>query len=166
MRYFIDCEFNSFGGDILSIAIVPENGTPLYLALPQEDIDLLVATKKVNPWVAEYVLPVMTANGLSPEHIAYAKWGDRLQQLLSGDDDIIFVADWPEDIAHLMNVMMVSPGKMINLPSFKTEMHRVDAHYINLAGAVRHNALWDALSLKNLYLQAADSIHQPLALSA
>ena len=166
MRYFIDCEFNSFGGDILSLAIVPEHGTPLYLALPKEEISLLIATKKIDPWVSEYVLPVMTANGLSPEHVKRENWSDRLERLLQGDDDITFVADWPEDISHLMSVMMPSPGKMINIPSFKTEMHRVDAYYINLPGAVRHNALWDALSLKNLYLQTAGDFVSPLQMTA
>ncbi|ACT58984.1 hypothetical protein [Hirschia baltica] len=152
MRYFVDCEFNSFGGEIISIAIAPEHGTPLYLALPKAEINTLVSSDKIDPWVADYVLPVISANGLSPTHMDRAQWGMELQRLLRGDNNIIFVADWPEDISHLMNIMMISPGSMINLPSFNVEMRRVDAYFTNLEGAVRHNALWDALSLRNFYL--------------
>lgn len=161
LRYFIDCEFNSFGGEVISLAVAPEHGAPLYLALPQEELNALSESGKIDPWVADYVLPVLSANGLSPKHMDKRKWGHELQRLLRGDDDIVFVADWPEDIAHLMQVMMVAPGAMINLPAFQVEMRRVDAYFINLVGAVRHNALWDALSLRNLYQCENGTAEQP-----
>ncbi len=151
MRYFVDCEFNGFGGELLSIAIVSEEGDSLYLAIPKSQITKMRTDGSLDHWVADHVLPVMSANGLSPKHMDRAKWGFELQRLLRGDSEITFVADWPEDISHLMQIMMVGRGGMINLPVFNVEMRRVDAYYVNLAGAVRHNALWDAMSLKNLY---------------
>ncbi|MFC7290857.1 hypothetical protein [Hirschia litorea] len=163
MRYFVDCEFNSFGGDVLSIAIAPEHGKPLYLARPKNEIAALVREDKIDPWVVDYVLPVISANGLSPTYVDRSQWGLELQRFLRGDTDIVFVADWPEDIAHLMQVMMIAPGGMINLPCFKVEMRRVDAYFTNLEGAVRHNALWDALSLRNLYLMENGELPAPMA---
>lgn len=37
MKLFIDCEFNEFGGDLLSMAIVSENGDEFYEVLNLEN---------------------------------------------------------------------------------------------------------------------------------
>ena len=52
MRYFLDVEFNGFGGDLISLALVPEDHTtePFYEALPCAD---------AVPWVAGHVIPVL-----------------------------------------------------------------------------------------------------------
>ena len=53
MRYFLDVEFNGFGGPLISLALVPEDpdAAPFYEALP---------CPKPDVWVAAHVLPVCT----------------------------------------------------------------------------------------------------------
>ncbi|MEJ5976475.1 hypothetical protein WG901_07505 [Novosphingobium sp. PS1R-30] len=52
MRYFLDAEYNGFGGELISIALVPEDEAtaPFYAAL---------VCAAPTPWVAEHVLPML-----------------------------------------------------------------------------------------------------------
>lgn len=151
MRYYIDSEFNGFGGEIISFAIVSDNGDSLYLARPKNELQDLNKTSGLAPWVNENVIPVMSINGATPKWLPLNMWYLELQRFLQHDYDITIVADWPEDVTHFMNLLMISPGRMIKIPAFSVEVRRVDAYYANLCGAVRHNALWDARSLRHLY---------------
>ena len=50
MRYFLDTEFNGFGGELISLALVPEHGHDEYYAvLPLPD--------ELHPWVERNVVP-------------------------------------------------------------------------------------------------------------
>jgi hypothetical protein len=49
VRYFLDTEFNGFGGGLLSLALVPEDGTEFYATLACDE-DML-------PWVERNVVP-------------------------------------------------------------------------------------------------------------
>jgi hypothetical protein len=52
MRYFIDVEFNGFGGPLISLALAPEDpeAVPFYEAL---------LCDQPEAWVAEHVMPVL-----------------------------------------------------------------------------------------------------------
>ena len=52
MRYFIDAEFNGFGGQLISLALVPEDeeAVPFYEVL---------ACANTNSWVIDHVVPVL-----------------------------------------------------------------------------------------------------------
>ena len=53
MRYFLDCEYNGFGGALLSMALVPEDGgEELYLTFD--------CAGPIDLWVERNVLPFMT----------------------------------------------------------------------------------------------------------
>ena len=56
MRYFLDTEFNGFGGALISLALVPEaeGAPPFYAALD---------CPEPTEWVAAHVLPVL---GIAP----------------------------------------------------------------------------------------------------
>ena len=51
MRYFLDTEFNGFGGALLSLALVPEDGQEFYVTLECDD--------PVFPWVERNVVPYL-----------------------------------------------------------------------------------------------------------
>nr|MBA4771246.1 hypothetical protein [Sphingobium sp.] len=52
MRYFLDTEFNGFGGTLISVALVPEHGDQeFYVSLPLPD--------EIEPWVAKHVIPYL-----------------------------------------------------------------------------------------------------------
>lgn len=139
MRYYLDCEFDGYGGDLISLALVSEAGPSLYLVFEgYED--------SCDEWVIEHVLPVV------PLPLAiYAKRDGaqtELTDFFRGDACPIIVTDWPDDVAYLCTLMLTGPGTMIDIPRISFEIHRVDAYPTDLPGAVQHNAWWDAKALQ------------------
>jgi hypothetical protein len=51
VRYFLDTEFNGFGGALLSLALVPEDGEEFYATL--------ACKEGLVPWVEQNVLPFL-----------------------------------------------------------------------------------------------------------
>src|SRR3546814_5579366 len=61
MRYFLDTEYNGFGGELISLALVPEHGDQEYYAvLPLPD--------EIHPWVERNVVPYL--GSVPPGHHA------------------------------------------------------------------------------------------------
>lgn len=151
-RYYLDCEFNGAGGELLSMALRREGGGGLYW--------INGWTRQVHdPWVAENVIPILR------DCPAEAIIGDLSELpgaiehcfLAWGDLDPIIVTDWPDDIKYFAESVLTGPGTMIRLRSLRIEMHRVDAYPTTLMGAVQHNAWWDALALEHRLLGAGDA---------
>jgi hypothetical protein len=97
MRYFLDAEFNGFGGQLISLALLPQDPgeNSFYAALPcVEPID----------WVVQNVMPVLRTHPISrPEMMA------KLATYLIEASDPVVIADWPEDIAQLALLMISGP---------------------------------------------------------
>jgi hypothetical protein len=148
MKYYIDCEFDGMGGPLLSMALVSETGKSLYAVMN--------FTAK-EPWVLENVVPLMVdcplnqiqfcRLGAEPSDLAHM-----LQSYFLSDADPYVVADWPDDITYLCQAMLTGPGTMINVPGMKFAIKRVDAYPTTLKGAVQHNAWWDAMALRALFV--------------
>jgi hypothetical protein len=110
MRYFMDTEYNGFGGQLISLALVPEDekAVPFYEAL---------ACTNPNSWVIDHVVPVLQKQPVSrPEMIA------KLTAYLQLDSEPVVTADWPEDIAHLALLMLTGPGWRMPLPRLIIEL--------------------------------------------
>jgi hypothetical protein len=136
VRYFLDAEFNGFGGDLVSLALVPEDaGLPPFY----EAVDCAVPT----PWVAEHVLPVLRTTPLSRAEVA-----DRFAEYLIDDEYPLLVADWPEDIAHAARLLITGPGQMKPIRSLRFQL--VDPVIIGVGDAneTPHNAFSDAAALR------------------
>ena len=140
MRYFLDTEFNGFGGELITIALVPEDGDvpPFYEAIECE---------MPTAWVSEHVLPVLATKPLRREEVAY-----RFAQFLLDDEDPVLIADWPEDIAHAARLLVTGPGKMSPVRCVRFEL--IDPLIIGPGepAAVPHNALHDAEALRRTLL--------------
>jgi len=130
MKIYIDTEFNEFKGELISMALVAQDGSEFYEVLPCD-----------NPgaWVAKNVMPILNKDPVS-EHIFKMK----LYGFLSGYDNIHFIADWPDDIKYLCEAVITGPGMMMNIPSFTCEVRR-DLSTAN--SKLLHNALEDARAL-------------------
>lgn len=140
MRYFLDVEFNGFGGQLISLALVPEEQqvAPFYEALP---------CAQPEAWVAEHVLPVLRTQPVSrPEMIA------KLATYLGSDEEPVIIADWPEDIAHLALLMVTGPGW--RTPAPRTIFELLDLPLFDSAALseVPHNACHDAIALRTYVL--------------
>ncbi|WP_068072859.1 hypothetical protein [Novosphingobium lentum] len=140
MRYFLDTEFNGFGGDLISIALVPEDEAvePFYEA---------VACSDPTPWVAEHVLPVLATRSLTRGELA-----DRFAHYLIDDERPLLVADWPEDIAHALRLLITGPGQMVPIRSIRFELVDPGIMGPGVPGAVPHNAFHDAVALRAMVL--------------
>ena len=143
MRYFLDTEFNGFGGALLSVALVPEDGEEFYATLAMDD--------DVLPWVERNVVPFL-------DHVPQALQSPRLSQrdaaielshYLSVDPAPVIVADWPEDIAQFCNLLMTGPGEMVPVPALTFQLVPLGGYSTAANSAVPHNALHDARALKD-----------------
>jgi hypothetical protein len=148
MRYYLDTEFNEFGGDLISLALVRDDGESLYLVYP----DL----EEYGPWVKDNVVPILWSipsplTGMAYKLEDHGEGAYRIQEFLHGDPHPVILTDWPDDIRYFCQAIITGPGMMINTgPSIVFQMVRVDAYPTTLEGAVQHNAWWDAMALREL----------------
>lgn len=130
MRVYIDTEFNEFKGELISMALVAEDGNEFYEVL-----------HCANPgsWVAKHVMPILDKKPVSLEIFQ-----SKLQQFLFQYERIQLIADWAEDIKHFCQVLITAPGQCLNFPPIVMEIRR------DLSSAdskVPHNALHDARAI-------------------
>lgn len=140
MRYFLDAEYNGFGGELISLALVPEDeGWPFfYEALP---------CPRPTVWVAEHVLPVLAVAPLSQ-----AEFASRFARFLIDDEAPLLVADWPEDIAHAARLLVTGPGQMMPIRSLRFELVDPNIMGPGAPAQVPHNAYHDASALRAMVL--------------
>ena len=143
MRYFLDTEFNGFGGELLSMAIVREDGNSLYLRY--------AATAPIEPWVAENVMPIMEAQSVPTLAVTQKEGAHAIAAFLTGDAEPQIITDWPDDVKYLCQAVITGPGEMAAIAGFTCRVVRVAAYPTTLPGAVQHNAWWDAMALRHLY---------------
>lgn len=146
MRYFLDCEFNGFGGALISMALAPEDGgESLYLARH---------CSNPTPWVRANVLPRLKDAPL-PRFVD-EPWGYQIKAFL-GVETVEIIADWPEDLIHFLNELLVAPGQRVYLRPTLTLINQVDLPVLEHEQGVPHHALWDAISLRDRYQLLLDN---------
>ena len=133
MKLFLDCEFNGFGGELISMALVDENERYFYEVL---------SCDSPIPWVAEHVIPILNQPALSLQ-----EFQSQLRNFLFNYDLVHIIADWPEDLSLFLNSLIVGSGSSITTPSMTLELYNKQ-HELNIPSAQPHNALQDALALK------------------
>ena len=133
MRIFIDGEWNSYGGELISLALVSEDGRSFYRVLGCTNPD---------PWVAENVMPKLHEDWITLDVLQ--SW---LEVFLNQFDSVHIIADWPEDIMWFCKVLVTGPGTRLNTPPLTMEVLRVDTVSSN-----PHNALADAMALRDWYV--------------
>lgn len=134
-KLFLDCEYDGFMGHLISMALVGENNEKFYE----------VVRYGVDPWVKINVLPV-----LNKEAVGMKLFQGKLEGFLrSFPEGFCVVVDWPEDILHFCSSIILSPGKMMDLPNFEILM---DRRLSSKDSAIPHNALEDAKAMMKVYL--------------
>ena len=144
MKYFLDTEFNEFGGDLISLALVGEDGREFYIATDCE---------MPGEWVKENVIPIIKCAGATPVYMARDFFGFAIEAFLRGDKVPTIVSDWPDDISYFCKALITAPGEMVAINWIQFQTLRVDAYPTVLAGAIQHNALWDARALRALFIK-------------
>jgi hypothetical protein len=135
MRIFIDCEYNGFGGELISMALVAENGKEFYEVTWPGDY----TSRKASDWVEKNVVPKLEKERITQSHFLL-----KLYQFLGQFDSIHVIADWPEDIHHFCMALLTGPGMRMDTPPLTMEVVRIDTVSKN-----PHNALADARALRD-----------------
>lgn len=149
MNYYIDTEFNGFCGRLISMAIVSQDLNHYFYEVLPEDT-YIPQGGTLDPWVERNVIPI-----LNQEPISVREFQHRLKLFLCEaqesslyGDPIEIIADWPEDLMHFNKMLIIAPGRMIEVPEYKLHF---DPTLPNTAlphmSSVPHNALEDARAL-------------------
>lgn len=143
MRLFLDTEFNGFGGDLISLALVAEDGREWYGVLP--------LPPGIMPWVKANVLPHLILDG--DEASLFTSLGEFQSSLacfLIQFDGAEVIADWPSDFEHLCHMMTYAGMQAGWRIPIECTMRLVRVPNVN--PEVPHNALSDARALAKAYM--------------
>lgn len=134
MNIYIDTEFNSFQGELISVALCAEDGQEFYEVLHCKD---------PHVWVEKHVMPILNKAPLP----TYSALQDKLQVFLRQYKRINIIADWPDDIRYFCELLITGPGENFNRPPTTMEI-RPDL--CNDNSKIPHNALEDARAIRTL----------------
>lgn len=144
MKFYIDCEFDGHGGQLLSLAMVRSDGLGIHIKTHNEATDL---------WVLENVVPLMDNHNASMgQWIPENEVGLSIKSFIGDCEAPIIVADSPVDIGRFCTAISTgSDGgwSSTGYPLMTFEVHNVDCYPTALEDAVRHNAWWDAMALRS-----------------
>lgn len=134
MDLYLDTEFNGFGGELISLALVSKDGHEFYEVLDYSEMNL-------DPWVQQHVIPI-----LNKEPVNLKTFQDKLKAFLIMFQKIHIICDWPDDIKYLCQCLITEPGKKILHPpmTFELDYSLADT---SVYSAIPHNALEDAKAL-------------------
>jgi len=135
MKLWIDCEFNEFGGDLISMALVAEDGQEFYEVLNLEN------DEKYGSWVYFNVVPWLNKDPITKQEFQQKLW-----MFINQWEEVHIVADWPDDIRYFCAALITGPGQALNTP-LKLTM-QIDRELNTLDSKILHNALEDARSIK------------------
>jgi hypothetical protein len=145
VRYFIDTEYNGIRGALLSLALVPDDGEELYVTLATDE--------PIVDWVQKYVIPYLDTvpEPLSCPRLKPRDAAEAVERYLRHDDKAVIIADWPEDVAQLCNLMVTGPGDMIDVRDLTFRVLPISNFSTAANSKVPHNALHDARALRDHY---------------
>lgn len=138
MRIFIDCEFNEFGGDLISMALVADDGQEFYEVLNLEN------DEKYGSWVYFNVVPWLNKDPITKQLFQQKLW-----TFINQWDEVHIIADWPDDIKYFCMSLITGPGMALNTPLNLTM--QIDRELNTESSAIPHNALEDARSIKRAW---------------
>lgn len=153
LRWFLDVEFTRFGGDLVSLALVPEfdHLPALYIALGADQFE------EPSEWVQEHVMPHVNLAGVEemPVRTSIAMGLTRetaarhVAAYLRRSDKPVIVADWPEDLSQFLMLFLTGPGRMVSSPDMDLQYRACEGFNTASVSKKPHNALFDAVALRD-----------------
>jgi len=132
MKIAIDCEFNGFGGQLISMALVAENGDEWYQVLTMNGI-------AIDPWVKEHVVPVLWDEDSFQMPMERKDFRESLHSWLKQYENPTIIADWHSDLVHFFRELAGENHMQSLSYPCKAELLDLDA-----SSNIPHNALEDA----------------------
>jgi hypothetical protein len=145
MKFFIDCEFDGFKGELISFAMVPqiEGLSPTIYAIFKDSAQ--------DEWVAKNVIPVLH-DCVTPFIYTDKKVvANRIAEIFSMFEHINIIADWPADIKHFCDLIEINGGECPAMQNISFYLHW---GITSKDSAVPHNALHDAKAIAKSYIVA------------
>jgi hypothetical protein len=130
-KIYIDCEFNGWMGELVSFAMVADDGGEFYSVLP--------APHAWDEWCLEHVLPVLG----KPSVASYADFRLAFLEFLRGYRNPDIIADWPADLYYFNKVLLGKGHEESVLIPCRQQLIACD-----YKSAVPHNALEDARAIR------------------
>lgn len=143
MLLFIDCEFNSAEGGLISMALVGEDPSRHFY-------EVVDCTEAIDPWVKDNVMPY-----LEKEPIRFVEFQRRLKSFLKQFARPHIVADHPNDIARFCQAITISGGEWMGIQPLQLS---IDDRLSAKASTVPHNAFHDAVAIRNSWFKLIDSV--------
>ena len=139
MRLFLDTEFNEFGGELISMALVSEYGMEWY--------EVRKMTSAPGEWVSQHVIPKLDKVPLESHEFRAS-----FQGFIHAFDGCEIIADWPADFEHFNALLSgVGADAGFSIPIECTmRLVRGDATIIP---ENPHNALSDARALRDWWVR-------------
>jgi hypothetical protein len=135
-KLYLDCEFNGFNGELISMAIVVDNGETIFY-------EVMPLPEQIDPWVAKNVIPKLNQLPVDSKEIFIQRFHNFMRHF----DGVEIYADSFQDFIYFFECF-----------KGETYLESLDitckAVLVNSEGLtfkptnMRHNALIDALSLK------------------
>jgi hypothetical protein len=143
LRYFLDTEYNGWGGPLISLALVPDEGEELYLVI---DYDFAPVA-----WVERHVVPYLDSvpQAQRSPRMSRSDAARLVAHYLAGDPEPEIVADWPEDIALLSALLVTGPAMKADVPALTFRYVPLPGFSTAGSSGVPHNALHDARALRD-----------------
>lgn len=134
----------------MSLALVPEDGEEFYVTLECAD--------PLHPWVERNVAPYLDSVpfGLASPRLSRLQAAEALAAYLAPDSQPELIADWPDDIAQLCQLLMTGPGTMVTVQTLRFRLMTLGGFSTAATSAVPHNALHDARALRGHLLSHLD----------
>lgn len=153
-RFYIDCEFDGHGGPLLSIALVEEGGRGVHIEADVQAHD---------PWVLENVVPLMDRHDATDcTRVAPHEVGGMIRWFIGDCRRPVIICDSPQDVRYFcVAITTASDGGYASFPleGMTFEVHGIDPYPTALEGAVQHNAWWDAMALREIFIAQPEADH-------
>lgn len=150
MKFYLDTEFNGFGGDLISLALVGEP-QPHSMAVggfvQSEWYNTVLFRGPTEPWVQEHVIPVLNATPLMPDLFRQS-----FHEFIRRFDNPEIICDWHADAEHFCRLLAGKDyGTSLDFSCRITILKTPPGEPIS---DVPHNALEDARSLMRWHTKA------------
>jgi hypothetical protein len=141
---YIDCEFNGWMGELISFAMVADDGGEFYSVLPEP--------RTWDAWCFDNVFPVLG----KPPVASRADFRLAFLEFLRGYRNPTIVADWPADLFYFFQVMLGTGHEESVLLPCQTRLVSCD-----YASVTPHNALEDARAIRAALLHTGSDLILP-----